>query len=286
MSRYAKLAENAFRKIQVNAGIIAKDFNVSTGAIAATDIIGATDGGINFTATPSYKDFGEGLDNCPKNTKELKRIESIEVKASGTFKTIDPALAQKNIGAADIDGNKITPRMTLKDSDFEDFWIIGDYSDDIAEETGGFIAIHMMDALSTGGFQLQTTDQDKGAFAFEYLAHYSIHNPDKVPYEIYVKEGDALIPMSVTSVAGANVGDTKITASGYTLGTGESYVYKTDSTVSMPDRGDSVASGWTAWNGTADITATSGNDIAIVAKDGNDKAIAGGKTKVVAKAGV
>ena len=60
---------------------------------------------------------------------------------------------------------------------------MGDYG------KGGFIAINIKNALSTGGFNLQTTDKAKGTFTFEYTAHYSLENPDEVPYKVYVKAG-------------------------------------------------------------------------------------------------
>ena len=48
-----------------------------------------------------------------------------------------------------------------------------------------------MNALSTGGFQLQTSDKAKGQFAFTYTAHYSMAAQDTVPFEVYIKAGTA-----------------------------------------------------------------------------------------------
>ena len=56
---------------------------------------------------------------------------------------------------------------------------------------GGFIAIKLLNALSTGGFQLQTADKSKGQFAFEFTGHYSMSAQDIVPFEIYIKAGTA-----------------------------------------------------------------------------------------------
>lgn len=194
MARYTKIPANTFKQIQINAGILLKDFTPATGAIEADDQIGATTGGINFTATPSYTDFGEDIDNCPKNMKELKRLESWEVKATGTLVTLDTAAAKSLIGAADIDGDdttKVTPRNDLADADFADLWFVGDYSDKTGAAKGGFVAVHLMNALSTGGFQIQTSDKAKGQFAFEYTAHYSMTAQDTVPFEVYIKAGEA-----------------------------------------------------------------------------------------------
>ena len=192
--KYTKIPENTFQNIQLNAGVLLSSFTPSSATVSDEAIIGATTGGINFTATPTYIDFGEDIDNCPKNMKELKKLDSWEAKCSGTFVTIDTAVAKSLIGAADIgtsDTTKVTPRNDLAQADFSDIWIVGDYSDKNGDTNGGFIAIHMMNALSTGGFQIQTADKAKGQFAFEYTAHYSMSAQDNVPFEVYVKAGTA-----------------------------------------------------------------------------------------------
>lgn len=192
--KYTKIPENAFKNLQLNAGVLLSDFNPATATVENKSIIGATTGGINFTATPTYTDFGEDIDNCPKNMKELKKLDSWEAKCSGTFVTIDTAVAKSLIGAADIgqsDTTKVTPRNDLAQADFSDIWIVGDYSDKNGDTNGGFVAIHMMNALSTGGFQIKTADKAKGQFAFEYTAHYSMSAQDTVPFELYIKAGTA-----------------------------------------------------------------------------------------------
>ena len=192
--KYTKIPENTFQNIQLNAGVLLSSFTPSSATVSAEAIIGATTGGINFTATPTYADFGEDIDNCPKNMKELKKLDSWEAKCSGTFVTVNTAVAKSLIGAADIgtsDTTKVTPRNDLAQADFSDIWIVGDYSDKNGDTNGGFIAIHMMNALSTGGFQIQTADKAKGQFAFEYTAHYSMSAQGTVPFEVYVKAGTA-----------------------------------------------------------------------------------------------
>lgn len=190
--KYTRIPVNTFQNLQLNAGYFAKDFDPSAGTVEEDDFLGATSGGANITITPSYTDLGEDIDNCPKNTKELKQLDSWEIKGSGTLVTMNPEIARMFVGAADIDksdATKIVPRTTLSQSDFADLWLIGDYSDKNGAQNGGFIAIHLINALSTGGFQIQTTDKAKGKFAFEFTAHQSIATPDVVPVEIYVKAG-------------------------------------------------------------------------------------------------
>lgn len=190
--RFTKIPADTFQKLQLNAGIIATDFTPDTGAIGESGQLGATTGGITFNATPTYSDFGEDIDNCPKNTKELKRLDEWEVTMSGTFVAADTAIAKRLVGAADIgttDTTKITPRNDLAAADFETIWFVGDYSDKNGETNGGFVAIKLTNALSTGGFQLQTSDKAKGQFAFTFTGHYSIAAQGTVPFEIYIKTG-------------------------------------------------------------------------------------------------
>lgn len=188
--KYTQIPVNTFKQIQLNAGILLDGFNPVTGVVG--NIIGATTGGVNFKDTIAYKDFGEDIDNCPKNTKELKKLDSHDVKISGTFVTVTAEVAKLLCGAADIDGNNsvhVIPRNDILSTDFKDIWWVGDYSDENTGEDAGFVAIHVINALSTGGFQAQSADKNKGNFAFEFTGHYSMNAQSTVPFEVYVKEG-------------------------------------------------------------------------------------------------
>ena len=189
--KYTKIPETTFKNIQLNAGVLLSAFNPESATVANESIIGATTGGVNFTATPTFSDYGEDIDNCPKNMKELKKLDSWDINMSGTYVTVDTNAVKSLVGAADVSGNKITPRNDLKLTDFTDVWWVGDYSDQNGETNGGYVAIHMMNALSTGGFAIQSSDNGKGNFAFTYTAHYSMDAQDTVPFEVYVKAGTA-----------------------------------------------------------------------------------------------
>lgn len=190
--RYNQIPANTFKELVLNAAVLATDFTPTTGEIGESGLIGATSGGVNFSASTTYTDFGADIDNCSKNTLELKRIESIEAKCSGTFVSINTDLAKRLMAAADtdsLDTTKLIPRNELKTTDFETIWIIGDYSDKNSATNGGYVAIKLLNALSTGGFQIQTTDKEKGKFSFEFTGHYTMQDVNKVPYEIYIKAG-------------------------------------------------------------------------------------------------
>lgn len=198
MAKFTQIPTDTFKKLQLNAGILTTEFDTAKGELSASNIIGATSGGVSFEATPSFSDFGEDIDNCPKNTKELKRLDSWEAKMSGSFVTMDTTAAVSVIGAAAVasgDQTKVVPRNSVYTEDFKDIWWVGDYSD--VNEDGssagkaGFIAVKLINALSTGGFKIQSGDKAKGTFEFEYTGHYSSENIDTVPFELYIKAGSA-----------------------------------------------------------------------------------------------
>lgn len=185
MGKFTKISEQAFKELQLEAGLLLKKFDISgTTAIEDNDIICTTTGGINSGCVPTYKDNGEDIDNCPVNTKELLSIESYACTMAFTALTFTPEVIRMSLGAADIDSttSKITPRMELKDTDFANVWWVGDRSD------GGMVAICLKNALSTGGFSLQTTKSGKGQISVTLTGYISIDDQSTVPMEFYVKE--------------------------------------------------------------------------------------------------
>ena len=96
---------------------------------------------------------------------------------------------------------------------------------------------------------------------------------------------EGMAEMEVESAAGTAAGDTAITISEYTPGTGESYVYKVASTtaptiafMAIPDYT------WTAWDGSSDITAATDKKITIVSVNADGRAVAMGSATVTAHA--
>lgn len=211
MARYTVIPENAFDGLQVDAGVLLKRFNLEdaiTGNVGFNDedIICATTGGINPTCVPTYSDYAEDVDNAPVNLKEFKHLDGWDCKISTTSLGNSPELIKLSLGAADIDvtnTGKIIPRRNLKQTDFTDIWWVGDRAD------GGFVAIQLMNALSTGGFSLQTTKNGKGQVALEITGHVSIDAQDVVPMQFYSIDpsdsdvhvtGVGLAPASLTLV--------------------------------------------------------------------------------------
>lgn len=188
--QFSQVPATTFSTLQMNAGILVDDFTPATGVIG--NILGATTGGLTFNANPTYEDFGADVDNVPANTKQLKRVTAYDPAVSGNFVTMSASLAAKLSGAGTTASTKFTPAHGFVTDVVDDLWIIGDYSDkNTGAANAGYVAIHIIDALNTAGFQWTTTKDGKGQFAFDFHGHYDMTNPDVVPYEIYVKAGTA-----------------------------------------------------------------------------------------------
>lgn len=190
--KYTQVRADTFENIQINAAIVLNNFNPDEGTYEKTAIIGATTGGSSFASNPTYTDFGEDIDNVPPNTWQLKRVQYYDPALSTIFITADTPLGKKLVAAADEESGKpghIVPRAYLKEEDFGNIWLVGDYSDKNGDKNGGFMAIHVKYALNTGGFSWQTAKDGKGQFSADFHGHYDLSNIDDQPFELYIKAG-------------------------------------------------------------------------------------------------
>lgn len=226
--KFTKIPQSTFDELQINAGILVKDFDVATGTFADSDMLTATTGGITVNVKPEYADFGDDIDNCPKNTMELKKITSTEVSLSTTALNINEDLLLYLLGAADKDANTgaIKPRSDLKTTDFKTIWWIGDLSNN------GFIAVKISNALSTDGFSIKTTDKGKGNVTLTLTGHVSIDAQDVIPAEFYLGDGGDDALSIVLDRSRATIEDGKTLSLTATATTGATVVFaSTDTSV-------------------------------------------------------
>ena len=213
--RFTQVKYDAFKEIQVEAGVILKNFDPSNPVINRQDIVCVTSGGITITATPSYTDYFEDnyiiiviiiiIFNVPNNTMEGKQIEDWECTLATTALDTSAESIKLMLGVADIDANdntRITPRRDISLSDFIDsLWWVGDRAD------GGFVAVQVLNVLSTDGFALQTTKNGKGTTGITLTGHFSLDAVDTVPMNFYVIEGGSSATSLVLDKASLTVGD-------------------------------------------------------------------------------
>lgn len=281
MGMFTVIPQDTFESMQLDAGVLLTSFDPANPAAPDDeDIVCATTGGINIVCQPEYSDLGEDVDNVPNNMKELKHLDSWTCSLGFTSLDTSAEGIRLALGAADITAatGKIVPRKDLSQDDFGDIWWVGDKAD------GGLVAVKLKNALSTEGFSLQTTKNGKGQTSCTLTGHVSIDAQSDMPMEFYSLEGSGLATLRLTSFGGAS-GKTTITVSGRTAASGESYKYKLGSASVSVTYEEVLTTGWTAWNGSDDITATTGQYITVaIVTTSNNKAQAAGSVMVTATA--
>ena len=186
MGRFSVISTDAFDALQLDAGVLLTSFDIENPYTtpASADILATTTGGVNPTCTPTYSDFGEDVDNVPNNMKEFKHLDGWEAKMAFSSIKFNAANTKWALGAADTEllsngVTKIKPRKDLKQTDFQDLWWVGD------KANGGAYAIKLLNALSTGGLNIQSSKNGKGTNQIEVTGHVSIDAQDVMPMEIY-----------------------------------------------------------------------------------------------------
>lgn len=185
MGKFTEIPQDTFDGLQLDVGVLLSKFDPAHPERSQNeDIVCATTGGIKVDCIPSYSDLGEDVDNCPTNMKELKHLDSWDCKVSTTSLGTSKECIRLSLGAADINAETgaIVPRKDLKQSDFTDLWWVGDRAD------GGLVAVQVKNALSTGGFSLQTTKNGKGQITIELTGHVSMNAQNVMPMVFYSQD--------------------------------------------------------------------------------------------------
>ena len=282
--KFNKQPANLMKSMWISTGIIVDSFDPATETIG--NILAAiSDQGVDFDPKPTFADLGSGIANMPPNTKQLKYLDYFEPHMTGTFKSFTKDAVRKLQPGSALAGNRITPGSQLTADDFADCWLLGDYSDKHVGSTAGYTAIHLKNAINVLGFKVKTNNKDKADISFDFQGHYDLTDIDDVPFEIYVFEGSGtLAALTVTSIAGTAVGDSKITISGYSLGTGESYVYATAPTTAPSVTYGQKVKNWAALTSGNDITPAEGHTkITVAVKNADNEAIASGTATLTIK---
>lgn len=109
-----------------------------------------------------------------------------------------------------------------------------------------------------------------------------LYNPSSLWIATVVDSSNTLKTLTVTSAAGTASGTTKLTVTP-TKASGNLYKYKAAAAATPVTYGQNVQT-WTAWNGTDDITATTGQVVTVVECGSDYKAVGSGNATVTAKA--
>jgi hypothetical protein len=181
----ARVSADFYNNVQKDAGILLKTFDVSNPVEPKDeDIITPTTGGFSIACVPETQDIYEDIDNVPNNTAEGKDITGWTVTASTTAIGVTEDVIALSLGASETNLNGgISPRRTYEITDFKDLYWIGDMAN-----SSKLLCAVIKNAVSTGGFSLQTSKNGKGQLALELTGHTKLNEQEIIPAEFYILE--------------------------------------------------------------------------------------------------
>lgn len=176
------LTAEAFKSIPKGSGNILSDFSLETPKIDKTNVVHATQGGVKITYQNTIEDTLADIDNAPTNTKQGAEVSGTTATISYTTPNADPKTIQMAVGTADIDPDDpthVVARLKTVLTDFKPLWWVGPMTG------GGFLVVKILNALSTGGLDLQTAHRGGGSMQITLTAFSDLENPDQAPMEFY-----------------------------------------------------------------------------------------------------
>jgi len=286
------LRQKTYDNLQLNAGVLLYNFDyasytsadaLETAILALLEadshVFGATRGGGTFDCTPTMREIEADGKRGPWVGSSV--LDEMPVKMTGTLIEVTPENAKMLLMCADktVSGkvSTVKARTSIKKTDYltNIVWV-----GDTAE---GYCLIALKNPLNTAGFKLTFTDKGEGTMAFEFSGHAaSLSDTEYAPFEILFFDGSTVASaINVYSVEGSASGKTLITVTPQKTAA-QSYKYKTSATANIPAADEVLTTGWTDWDGSAEITATDGNLIVVaIVTTADNKCVSAGRTTVV-----
>ena len=214
------LQESDFNAMVFDSGIIVKDFDPNNWTMPSEgDVSVVTSGDITVSDGVTSVNLGEDVNNIFFNYAELQVVTGKEASTiTVTALKFDTDGIRKALGAADIDqtdSRKVTTRLYYKDTDFENLAFVMHKID------GGFVAVVMNKALSTGGLSITATKGGKGRMALTFTGFRSINAKTVGEIDYYISTGTSsgiditAQPKNVSTTAGTAV-EFSVSATGAT----------------------------------------------------------------------
>lgn len=185
MWKATRISADAAQKMQMNAGLLLRSFDVNSPVEPEDqDIVCETRGDFTISCIPEIRDFFEDVNNAPTNTKEGKQITGWNCTLGVTALSVTLDTLALALGASETVGaNGLRPRANYHLEDFKSLYWIGDMMD----EDKLFVVV-MDDTVSTGGVSFTSTNRNKGGLALTLTAHSSLDKPEVIPMAFYILE--------------------------------------------------------------------------------------------------
>lgn len=282
LSQLEYLTVDQIDDLQFDTGVFVKNFDIDSfrDSILSGQVARVTKDSFSASVQRDTVNVLSDLNGVHFDYLEGLVTTKITASVSFTLASMSAEDLAMALGAANIDNDVITVKFAIEDSDFLNVALILPILD------GGYVIAELPKAFSTGGLSISTSKAAVGGLSCTMTGFKSLADKTIQPINLYrlSPAGGQLDSITVTSAAGTASGTTKLTISNYTKPAGAQYVYKTASgtapTIGYRQTPDFT---WTAWDGSADITAATGQKITVAAVN-QDGAIAAGSATVTAKA--
>lgn len=282
LSQLEYLTVDQIDDLQFDTGVFVKNFDIDSfrESILSGQVARVTKDSFSASVQRDTVNVLSDLNGVHFDYLEGLVTTKITASVSFTLASMSAEDLAMALGAANIDNDVITVKFAIEDSDFLNVALILPILD------GGYVIAELPKAFSTGGLSISTSKAAVGGLSCTMTGFKSLADQSVQPINLYrlSPAGGQLDSITVTSAAGTASGTTKLTISDYTKPAGAQYVYKTASgtapTIGYRQTPDFT---WTAWDGSADITAATGHKITVAAVN-QDGAIAAGSATVTAKA--
>lgn len=195
---YDILTKADFEDMAYGSGILVKDFDPTTFEPPAEgDTYMVTSGDITINDNFTRVDLGEDVNGIYFAYAELQVITG-KAAASITVTALNFGTdgIRRALGAADIDtqdNDHVTTRLYYKSTDFENIAFI------FPKVGGGYVALVMNKALSTGGLSITTTKNGKATMGLTITAFRSIEDKTKAEIEYYSFTPSASSTVDITA---------------------------------------------------------------------------------------
>lgn len=182
------LQESDFNAMTFDSGILVKDFDPDNWTMPSEgDVSVVTSGDINVNDGVTSVNLGDDVNNIFFQYLELQVVTGKAAATIGvTALKFDTEAIRKALGAADIDqsdSRKVTTRLYYKETDFENLAFVMHRID------GGYVAVVMNKALSTGGLAITSSKGGKGRMALTFTGYRSINDKTTGEIDYYISTG-------------------------------------------------------------------------------------------------
>lgn len=281
LSQLEYLTVDQIDDLQFDTGVFVKNFDIDSfrESILSGQVARVTKDSFSASVQRDTVNVLSDLNGVHFDYLEGLVTTKITASVSFTLASMSAEDLAMALGAANIDNDVVTVKFAIEDSDFLNVALILPILD------GGYVIAELPKAFSTGGLSISTSKAAVGGLSCTMTGFKSLADKTIQPINLYrlSPAGGQLDSITVTSAAGTASGTTKLTISDYTKPAGAQYVYKTASgtapTIGYRQTPDFT---WTAWDGSADITAATGQKITVAAVN-QDGAIASGSATVTAR---